>query len=160
MVPSARERKGIWAAAGMQVSGEEHVNAQSLFDQRNLCLNVAFLRQLEKSVITKSVSPKHSPSLKNLQTKFLGFSKPGLLSLHLLSLQLFFFHEIIPFLFESNHALFIYPCHSESKYLPSDKSFPDWNVLCYLVIPCIESVPYLLIFLVALLWILYPAILN
>jgi len=84
VVPSVSERKDVWAAVGTQVRGEEYTNTQAMFDQRNLCLKVAFLRQLKKSVRTMYVSPKHSPSLNNLKTRFLGFSKSCLLSLHLL----------------------------------------------------------------------------
>lgn len=71
---------------------------------------------------TKYVSPKQSPSLNNLQTKSLGFSKPCLFRFHLLSLQWCFSMKLCCFFFESNHAPFIFPCHSGSKYLLSDVS--------------------------------------
>lgn len=72
MLPSAREGKAVWAAAGTQARKEEHMNTQSMFDQRNLCLKVAFLRQLEKNAGTKYVSEKTLFQPKKIAKKISG----------------------------------------------------------------------------------------
>lgn len=66
----------------------------------------------------------------NVHWGFLTTQLIWLCFLSLYSLLLQSLLKITPFPFENNYASFMYPCYSESKYLHSDKSFPDWNHFC------------------------------